>query len=165
MGLRIAIVVIAAAGGFVAVTGQELPATVASRFDLSGQANTSMSRGGYLGFMVGLATALPGLMLLLGRALRGSNARLLNIPHREHWLAPERREQTAAYVTRHLDLLAAGVAIFIAVMHLLVVRANRTQPPELPTDLFLGAVAVFVLATGAWAAAFMRRFRKPPGPR
>jgi serine/threonine-protein kinase len=84
----------------------------------------------------------------------------LNLPNRDYWLAPERREQTAAYLTAHTAWLAALLGLFALAVHLLVVRANQSVPPRLETGALLAALLAFSIVMLAWVAALARRFRR-----
>jgi hypothetical protein len=87
---------------------------------------------------------------------------LLNIPNRDHWIAPERRTDTLAAIESRMQLLAAAMIAFICFVHWLVMRANAINPPRLDESLFfvgLGSFAVFIIG---WIIAFRRRFHIDP---
>jgi uncharacterized membrane protein len=160
--VAIVISIIAASAAFVLLTGEQLPAVVASHFDGSGAANDTISRDGYLAFMVALVIGLPGAMMLLGRFLGRAGPRLVNLPNRDYWLAEERLAPSMEYLVRHLDRLAVIMAVFFAVLHAVLLEANRTQPPALPPETLIPVVAVLVIAIALWTAALYRRFPRPP---
>jgi hypothetical protein len=138
----------------------KLPDTVASHFDAAGRANGWMARGSYLEFTIGMAIGLPvfmaGITLLSVRMGRG-----LNIPNRDYWLAPERRQATLATATQFVIALAAIVVLLVACVHLLVVSANADAAQ--PRMNFAGTWAVlagFLAATAAWIWLLRRRFSR-----
>jgi len=138
-----------------------LPPVVASHFDGSGAPDGAMPRWLYMALMGLLVAGAPLLLALLPHWLIGRDGRRLNIPHRQYWLAPQRREETLAFLRRHGRWFAAAVALLLAYVHALVVLANRAQPPSLSTPALLAGLAVFLLATGAWLRALHVRFRLP----
>jgi hypothetical protein len=144
----------------IALTAERLPARVASHFGASGLANGFMMREAYLAFTIGLVLLPPVLVgLTIALSLRYF-PRFLNLPNRDYWLAPERRDQTEAYLTAHTAWLAALLALLALGIHLLVVRANRSIPPQLATGPFLGMLLAFAIVMAAWIGALARRFRR-----
>src|SRR5207237_1170658 len=84
-----------------AYSAGELPERVATHFDASGQPNGWMSRHGHIIFIMLLGLALPLLVAGSFFCLRFFPGRGINLPHREYWLAPERRAGTFSYLLRH----------------------------------------------------------------
>src|SRR5436305_13166641 len=85
------------AGSLIYAAG-ELPERVATHFDFRGEANGWMSKEADLLLMAALGVGLPLFLIGICYATRFFPARLVNLPHREYWLAPGRRRETAAYV-------------------------------------------------------------------
>jgi uncharacterized membrane protein len=141
-------------------TSAELPARCATHFNAAGEPNGWMTRGGYLHFICGMAAVIPLFMIVVS-FVAGRFGRL-NIPHREYWLAPNRRATTVAIALRYVVVLAAMVVLLHAALHLLVVVAN--QDPAHPHMSFTGTwmtVAGFLVAVVAWIVALRRRFALP----
>jgi hypothetical protein len=135
-----------------------MPPQVASHFVGSGAANAFMPRENYIRFMLLVAVLVPaGLAELIGLASRlGGSPR---IPNKEYWLAPERREQTLAWMQAHARWFACLLSGFICYVHWLVIGANRVQPPVLAPDKVIPAIVVFVLCAVAWGFSLQLRFR------
>ncbi len=147
--------------GCLAATLGELPARMATHFDFAGRANGWMGREGYVGFICGMAIGVPlfmvGITVLTGRLGRG-----LNIPHKDYWLAPERRAATVAVVMRFVIALGAIVVLLHACLHLLVVSANAG--PAQPHLNAIGTAVMtvgFLAATAIWIVLLCRRFALP----
>src|SRR5690554_6551235 len=98
---------------WVAVSSQTLPSLVASHFDASGKADGYMPRGVYTAFVSILVAGAPLLVALLPYWVIRDDGTNLNIPNKQYWLAPERRETTLALVRGHGRWLAAVVALFL----------------------------------------------------
>lgn len=145
---------------FVVVTGEELPPTVASHFGAGGRANGFMGRDAYVAFMAAMAVGIPLLVALGGSLARWLPSRLVNLPDRDHWLAPERRAETLAAVELRMTVFACALAVFLAWVHWLVVEANAARPPRLDEESFIAALVVFVAFSLGWSAAFYLRFRR-----
>jgi hypothetical protein len=144
----------------IALTADRLPARVASHFGAGGAANGFMARDVYLAFTIGLAVLPPVLVGLTIALSLKYFPQFLNLPNRDYWLAPERRGATAAYLAVHTAWLAALLSVFVLGIHLLVLRANRSVPPQLETGPFLAVLAAFGIGMVLWIGALARRFRR-----
>ena len=153
--------VLAAAGVFVFGSSSALPERVASHFGSAGAADSFMSRGGYVTFMLAFVVGLPlvttGIMTLVFRSATTS----LNIPNRDHWLAPERRASTLAFLTRHSMRFGACLAVFLSYVHWLVVQANLRQPAALSNSAIYTGLALFALTIVLWTVWLLLAFRTP----
>ena len=73
-----------------------LPDRVASHFGASGQPDAWSSKESFVKiyfFVIAfIAVLFPGIGLILGKI----PASLINLPNKDHWLSPERREETIA---------------------------------------------------------------------
>ena len=147
-------------GAFVWRTSQALPAVVASHFAASGAANGYMPRGIYTVLVMVLVVGAPLLLALVPGVAAGKGSGRLNIPDREHWLAPERRDATLAYIRVQGRWFAAAVALFLAYVHWLVVQANALRPPMLSTAGIVSGLVVFFLALAVWLTLLFQRFRR-----
>jgi uncharacterized membrane protein len=143
----------------IGVTTDHLPAQIASHFGAGGAANGWMSRSGYLTFMLVFAVVVP-LGIVFGMSLLPRvSANAINIPNRDHWLGPLQREATFRFLTAHACWLGSLMVVFIVGIHLLLIEANATQPPRLPTQAFITLMVLFLMALAIWAATLVRRFR------
>jgi hypothetical protein len=159
MPLALFLVLAAASCGFVWLTGETMPARVASHFDLAGQANGFMPRVAYLLLMTVVGCGVPVLIAVVGQTL--GRARQLRLPNAAYWLAPERRDATLAFLRLHMLAMATLLLGFVCYVHLLVVFANTGRTEGLPGAWFLPGLVVFLGATLAWALAPLLRFRLP----
>jgi uncharacterized membrane protein len=145
---------------YLAQTAQQLPVQVATHFDGHGQPNGWMSQAGYVMFTGVFAVCVPGLIVMSCALVRVLPVRLVNIPNREYWLAPERLEQTGRDMFRYGLWLACVIVAFLGGVHGLIIEANRHVPPHLSTPAMLGLLVWFAVGMGLWFVALRRRFRK-----
>ena len=147
-------------GILLAVGSVQLPERVASHFGFSGEANGWMSRTGYLVFMAFFGMIFPMIaplaVLLVGRV----PASMVNLPNKEFWLAPERREGTVAFLVSQMLRLAVLVLGLVIVVHQLVVDANRQDPPRM-SNMIWAVLAVFLVFMAGWIWSLVRHFRLP----
>jgi uncharacterized membrane protein len=144
----------------IALTADRLPMRVASHFGSSGLANGFVTRDVYLAFTIGLVVLVPALVGVLIVMSARFFPQFLNLPNRDYWLAPERRAETAAYLTTHAAWLAALFALLALGVHVLLIRANRAVPPQLETGPFLAMLLTFMIVMFVWIGALARRFQR-----
>lgn len=141
-----------------------LPETVATHFDLEGKANGWMPRGNHFALQAGLVIVLGVLFGNGGRLLHRLPDRFINIPHRDYWLAKERRQTTLAALDSMFGALGIVVLGFFMAMFQQIYLANFTGTLTLKmTPLIIGQ---FVFIVGL-ICIMMFRFRPPSnqGPR
>jgi hypothetical protein len=143
----------------ISATTLELPARVASHFGPGNLANDAMDRLSYLMLMLGLAVGLPVLLVATFSRMPRAMERKLNIPHRDYWLAPERRQRTLAYLGSHACWLGTLLAAYLTGVHLVLLAANAVQPPRLPVQPFVTLLALFLCGMALWIFALVSRFR------
>lgn len=138
-----------------------LPATVATHFNGSGQANGWVSRGTH--------TALHLVTLLfisaVIQAIVWLNTRLpkelVNLPHRDYWLAPERAAQSHAWIGAWVLFLGCALLLFFIGLFDLVYRANFQTPSRLNNGVWIYAGGLLV-ATAVMLIALYGRFGRKP---
>ncbi|MCE5232065.1 MAG: DUF1648 domain-containing protein [Mizugakiibacter sp.] len=156
-------VFVLAAAAFVWLSGQSMPAVVASHFGASGQADAFAPREGYVRFMTALVLLLPVLVVYLPNWLLARVGFAVNLPNKRYWMAPERREETLAYLRGNAFRLGYLLVGLLAYVHWLVVRANAAVPPALDAAWLVGGLVAFVVGAGACVLALVRRFARVPG--
>jgi hypothetical protein len=100
----------------------------------------------------------------LGALFRRIPSRWFNLPNRDYWLAPERREETIDVISSQMKWFgAASLALYLVVIQM-VVETNRTSVPRLDSASMFVVLGIYLLFTGVWLVRFILRFRKPPEP-
>lgn len=138
-----------------------LPERVATHFNAAGQADGWMTRDNqtkaHVGLVLFIAILLEGLARLSPRLPDG----LVNLPHRDYWLAAERRTATYAWIAGLIRLIGCVLLMFFLALFHLVYRANLRATPMLtaPAGLLVGGLLATV---GLLLAAVFLRFARPP---
>lgn len=155
---------IACSAALVLATTAGLPPVVASHFAADGRANGWMSREAYAWMMALMSLVTPYAVWGAAAWLPRRWPRLVNLPFRDYWLAPERREATLARLGRMGLWMGLLSAALIAGIHVEVVLANRRVPPAAGDGMLwvLGPFVVVIVALVVWTAW---RFRLPKGAR
>jgi uncharacterized membrane protein len=138
-----------------------LPERMASHFAASGLPNGWMTKSQFLA--VYAITLLPVLVVefWLARKIKKMDAAKLNLPNKEYWLAPERRDSTFSYFEDFFAWYGCAFLLLLVFVMGLAMRANLNPPPRLPTAPVVSALVAFVLFNIVAVAAMLRRFSAP----
>lgn len=148
--------------GYVGWTAPHLPARVATHFALSGEPNGWMTRAGLVRFALIAGAAVPAFVLGVFALVRRCEGWGLNIPNKEFWLAPQRRQETFDFIQRQGFWFAGLLIAFFAALHCSIVAANARSPAALAAA-DIGAVAGgFLVVSAIWAAVSVGRFFRRP---
>jgi uncharacterized membrane protein len=137
-----------------------LPETVASHFNGAGTPNGWSTKDTFfmvIGAVLGTELVfLVGLPLILGRL----PVAIINLPHRDYWLAPKRRAQSLAAIGARLVWFAAASLMLALVVVQDVVLANLDASVRLSSVTPVALVAYLAFAV-LWLIALFRRFKLP----
>ncbi|HEX8013208.1 MAG TPA: hypothetical protein VF814_20155 [Casimicrobiaceae bacterium] len=150
----------AAIDGAILATSRTLPERVASHFASGGAANGSMPREAYVALVLAMATLLPLFIVAMMARLPRVHPRRIRLPHRDYWLAPERRYSTFATLSGFAWALACALTLFVGGMYWLILVANATNPPQLAESAGDGLALGFGTVVVLWAFALYLRFRR-----
>lgn len=138
-----------------------LPNRVATHFNAAGAPDGWMSRSQHLVFMAALGFGLPLFIMGMCWTARYLPMSAINIPHRDYWLAADRRDETVNYMFHQSIWLACLETGFMTGLHWAVVFSNLRQPVDLPLAWILSLTGVFLVGLAAWIVSLYRRFRRP----
>jgi serine/threonine-protein kinase len=152
-----------AAGGaaFIIATAGDLPLQVGSHFTRGDQPNAWTPRDTYVAIIVDAATLLPLFLVTLITRLPRVFPSAVNIPNRDYWLAPERRERSLATLADFGWAFGCLLTLFIVGVHWVVVSAHTSAPTQLPDRPFQALIGGFIAAMCVWTVALCLRFRRP----
>lgn len=137
----------------------QLPESVATHFDASGTPNGWMTKRQHLIFTSAFGIGLPLFMVAAFSLIHVLPARLVNIPNRDYWLAPERKAETSAWIQRQGIWLASVMVCWIAALNFMLVRANEQQPPHLPATPMLWLTGTLLVYIIIFIVRMFSRFR------
>jgi uncharacterized membrane protein len=139
----------------------KLPPTVASHFDAAGKANDWMPRESFVVFHAIVLASLLVVVILLRLLIPRVPVALINLPHKEYWLAPERRQETYASVFGFLLWCFNATGILLAASFELAYLANLGDP-KLMSWIIWALLAVYVGFVVICLTVFYRRFANIP---
>ncbi len=136
-----------------------VPDPLASHFGFSGRPNGWTS---HFRMVAGLAV----LVLLFAAIFAGTYLcgrapdRLISLPHKAYWLAPERREATLLYVSVWLRWFLVVTLAFLTLVVGLTFRANLHSPPHLSVAA-LGVLIIYLIAAVTMVVTLFMRLHRP----
>jgi uncharacterized membrane protein len=141
----------------------ELPRRMASHFGPSGAADGFMSRDGFM-LVMALVSGVPVLLSTGVPALiRHMPNEAINMPNRDYWLSPERRERSISRLSFWLGWLAVPIAALLVLVVDLTLRANVGRT-GLDMSVFGAGFVAYVGGSAFVLIAMYRDFRVPRGP-
>jgi uncharacterized membrane protein len=145
---------------FVLATAGQLPERVATHFGPGGIANGWMTRDGYRLLAMALVVLLPLSSLAVTTWISRDPRRITRLPHRDFWLAPERREETMATLRGFGGIVGVLGALFAIGLHVGILSANAKSPPRLDEPMFIAGTVLFGAATLIAVVGLRLRFRR-----
>ena len=142
------------------VTWSKLPLQVASHFDAKGLPDGWMPRSVFLKFMSIFGFLFPLFIVGINFILRYLPRSAFNMPNRDYWMAPERRQQTFRFFLVHSLWLAFFAILFLAFVYFLTVQANLVKPVRLLLRPLMVSTGAFLLGLIWWAVTLVGHFRK-----
>lgn len=137
-----------------------LPDNIAVHFGAGGEPNGWSNKtefvltyGGTEAFIMIVGVALA---FVLGRI----PASLINIPHREYWLSPERKDETLVFLVDQLLWIEVATLAFLIAIAQLVFKENLGEVPPRLSGEFWYVLVAFVGATLWMTARIILRFRR-----
>lgn len=114
----------------------------------------------YLMFMAFFGMIFPLIPPIAGLLIGRLPLSVINLPNKEYWLAPERREGTVAFLISQMLRLSVLELGLVIVLHQLVIDANRQQPPRM-SNIVWAVLLVFLVVMAGWLWSLLRHFRTP----
>jgi uncharacterized membrane protein len=158
--LLLTLALIVAATTIVATIGL-LPPVVPSHFGFDGRADRWTPRDTYVVIMLLLAIGLPLLIVASMGTVRGIPVRWINLPNRDYWLEPGRREETYRTLRAFGCCVGVAVALFLTALHVLIVTGTSARDPAPPGAALFALLAVFLVSIVLMLAWLVRRFARP----
>ena len=140
----------------------KLPAVVASHFTGPGTPNGWQTQSAF--FLTELIVVVMAAVVGFGvPAIIGVvPLSLMNLPNKQSWFAPERRESTLAYFRVQFAWFGCGLLAFLLCVNELVFRANLTTPRRLNATAFTVVLMVFLAFVLVWTVRLIGHFSREP---
>ena len=133
-----------------------LPERMATHFDGAGAADGWSSRSEFfrtnLVMVAGFGLVFMGIMALIHRVPSAH----INLPHKEYWLAPERRAATLDWIGRQMEWLGAATLALLLGMTQLTIWANLSGSNAMGGG-FWWLFGSYMLYMTVWLVALFRK--------
>ena len=138
----------------------QMPVIVASHFDGLGAPNAWSGKNGFFGLYLAIVLMLVGVFVWVPAWSEKRADFGLKIPHAEHWLAPERAEETRRFFRRQMILMGIVHLLLALYVTQLAIVANFSEQPRLHDSIYW-ALGLYFLILIAWLVHFFMHFRNP----
>lgn len=86
---------------------------------------------------------------------------LINLPNKDYWFAPERKEETMQRMINQFLFIGAMTLLLLDGVFYFTVKANLSDTPVLPAEWMWGMIIGFFIINIAWVVSLLRSFRRP----
>jgi len=136
-----------------------VPHPMASHFGLSGRPNGWSS---HFRMIAGLTVLVLVFAAIFAATFFFSRVpdRLISLPNKTYWLAPERREATLLYVSAWQRWFLVLTVAFITLPVGLTLRVNLRTPPQLSVAA-LGVLVIYLVVAVTMIVTLVMRLHRP----
>src|ERR1035437_6154230 len=139
------------------------PGRIPSHFDAAGRPNAWSSRGEFFAFQIAVTLGVAALFVGVAWLLKSTPARLINLPNKSYWLAPERRGETMYRLASSFEVFACATVLLLLVVFELTSLAGRGG--TLDTSVFLPVLVLYLVFSAVWTVVLIRTFANVPTER
>lgn len=137
-----------------------MPWVIASHFGSHGAPNGWQTQSAFFAMEIFVVAIAALLGFLVPKTLSAIPVSLINLPNKQYWLAPERRESTLGYFRLHFAWFGCALLAFLLFVMELAFRANLTTPHQLNNTAFIAALIAFLAFMTFWTVRFVAYFSK-----
>ena len=132
----------------------QLPDIVPAHFNGSGQVDSEMTKSGFCLLIAGIQLMTLVGLPLLGSILKQLPDSLVNMPNREYWLAPERREASLAVNYQMLLATAWLTGVLMMVIFELSAQVAMKRRTGIHPEMWIALAVYLVLVFGMCGWSF-----------
>jgi uncharacterized membrane protein len=159
--LALLLVLSAGSLAFFIYYGQWFPPQMAIHFNWAGEPDGWVDRVKFIVIGTSLCFMVPPLLVAcVGVMPRVLPASMVNLPHRDYWLAPERRELTLGRLMFFALWLGVIVQGFLFAVFIFLARANPAEGPVHLSQSHVVLAVVFLVLLAAWGLKLTRAFQR-----
>lgn len=139
----------------------QLPSTVASHFGSGGRPNGWSSKETFFGIHLGITALLLAAFLGIPTLIRHVSLAWINLPNKEYWLAPERRDRAILLLSREMLWFGNVTIAFLISVIQLAIQANLSESGRLSEPAMWSLLGAYFLYVAVWMIRFYRKFARP----
>ena len=138
----------------------QMPERMASHFDAGGRVNGWQPREGFFLLMVLVISSSALISFFAPRQIASQPNNRINLPNRDYWLAPERRERTMNFIAAMMGWFGCGVLFVLIAGTYLAMRANLAPGVGFNSEAMLVVLGIFLVSLFVWMICFLRHFQR-----
>lgn len=139
---------------------QRLPERMGSHFGTSGFASAWQTKIAFFTVELIVIVLATFVSFVIPQLMAAMPASIINLPNKDFWLSPERREQTFSFLRSQMAWFGCALLAFLLFVMELVFRANLQTPPRLNNAAFVPALIVFVVFSTSWSLRVVFHFSR-----
>lgn len=139
-----------------------LPERSATHFGVSGAPDRWGGKTELVIVYLGTVTLMAAVFLVIPLAMGRLPAASVNMPNRDYWLAPERREETLEWLSTSMILLGCVILVLMMDIFHQTFQVNLEETADLAHPLF--SMYAFFGVVVIWCAVLLGRFRRVRQP-
>jgi hypothetical protein len=133
-----------------------LPDRIATHFGISGTPDAWGTKTAFFLWYAVTTVFLASVLLWTPRMLSKIPTALINLPNKDYWLAPERKDETIAYIGRGMLLFGSGTLLFLLDIIHQSFQVSMGQASSL--NHVWVTFAIYLAFCVFWTVALFRRF-------
>jgi uncharacterized membrane protein len=137
-----------------------LPERVASHFGGSGAPNGWSSRTFFVALYAGIVLLMAAIMAFNAFGLKNFSDARINLPHKDFWLAPARREKTFNWLAAHFLWMGSATMALLLDIFAQAFQFNLGASRALAHPQW--TLGVYLVYTAGWLVVLLRRFYALP---
>jgi len=146
-----------------AISYPRLPERMASHFGMDGRPNGWQPKSVFTIFFFGALGIACVVSLAVPKLIGSLHPDMINLPHKEYWLAPERRADSVRFLQDQMALFGCAILGLLAIAMFSAIQANLTANPQMDPTLFFIGLGAFIAFAVYSAVRTFSRFGTPPG--
>ncbi|MGC2830973.1 MAG: DUF1648 domain-containing protein [Candidatus Acidiferrum sp.] len=140
----------------------QLPDIVASHFNARGVANGWQPKSVFFAFFAGAVAIAAFLTFGVPAIFSKMPSSMINLPHKEYWLAPERRAETLARLNGSFAWFGCAVLVVVTTAVNYAIGQNLHPQAQLDPQVLVYVLLGFLVFTILWSIRMLTHFARVP---
>lgn len=138
----------------------QMPQRMASHFAADGSPNGWQPRDAFFLLMFIVCASSAIVTFLAPWQIASKTDARINLPNKDYWLAPERREATMRYIASTMAWFGCGLLFVLISGTFLALRANLAPDRHFNSEAMLIVLAAFLISLMVLMVGLVRRFQR-----
>ena len=140
----------------------QMPQRMASHFASDGHVNGWQSREAFFLLMLLVSSSSALVSFVAPRQIAAKANHRINLPHRDFWLAPERRAETMRFISATMAWFGCGILFVLICGTFLAMQANLGPVHRFNSEAMILVLVGFLAGLLGLLVRFVRHFQRVP---